>query len=584
MPNRPGTQDIAILSDAAERARALGFVQESNQLSLFFTEASSEGIAAPDKARWLAFVLTVLGFGQSALPWFALAVGDGQDARRKAAEMQAQAGIAACQWHVDRLQAVRGDSCLHQLNTAVGPMLADLIENPVPEQTLQLLGPLRKLAALALGVSWRQSHLIAQVMQPLLRHASRTGILTFPQARDDFNTAWHLIWGSAWGLEPLMKLDPFVDMLADQARQFLGATWKRKTGLSRDRPGVAYLTPFLETDRGIGSATHSLAKFHGQTHPEHRVFLYVIKSPDRKVKAFHAGGNVTLRFVENISESFVAEMDKDGIDVVLTDNYFWVTLCLLAVRIAPVQIMLDMTHIYDNLKEIDWWFIGSGDYRALRGKACKTVSALPFDRFDGTVRAPKDSKVAKIRSSLGGGPVVGFIGRLIKFSDDMISIAREILLRSPQTTLLICGPGDATLMNGLRQDEHVGARVKFVNEYVDVDLYGPAIDVFLDSHPFTGGETCREVMSYGVPVVTFENPDFAPLIAVGRDPDLVVKGRDEYIQTVLGLLENPGLRSERSTAAKEIAGRRGDMGPNVRQIAAKIQELFDACRSREPER
>lgn len=436
------------------------------------------------------------------------------------------------------------------------------------------------LCAAVSAFPWRDSHLVARAALPWLRLLHGRGGVGLPQLAALVPPLWDAIWSSADRLERFMDFDPFVDLIAAVGRARLGGELRPPAPPAAGREyRIAYVTPFVQWDAGTSSGTHSLARAHASMYPGHKVFVHVLKDESEELRAHYRGNPAILRFDCDLMSAF-GRMAGEGVDAILVDSYFWPLIATMACRPVPVQAVLDMTHVYGNLPEVDWWFIGSGDYRRRLGHAGDNLTEITFERELGTIRPADREGAAAIRAELGWSDhvVLGFIGRLVKFSPELAALAAAALRRNPSARLMICGGGDPTLAAALADQPDLQGRVALFNQVVDVSRFGPAIDVFLDSHPFTGGETCREAASYGVPIVTMGNPDFAPLIARGRDPDLVAVDDDDYLLKVDRLLADPDWRRRKAADSAEMARRRCDMAASVGIIVGRIEELIDQKR------
>ncbi|GEM_PF-2790821 len=426
------------------------------------------------------------------------------------------------------------------------------------------------------------------------RSARHVGIAVLPHfldlceaiAPDDalmFYTALlPIVWGHVGTLHEMVDVDPLVDgLLRNIRRHVVPVIGERRSSTGH---AVAYFTVFNTTTSGIGCATHTLAAAHAAHPGTDPVFLYIFGGENAESIAYHRDTGVPLRFVKTHGDLVTTltalwqQLDDDGIEVLIADNIFGITVATLAARAAPIQLMIEATHIYGNHPGVDWWFLGAEDFRVELGLPAVPSSLLPGFRGPHSVATSDPAGATRIRAELPPDAiVVGSICRLTKVQPRFLAVLGRLLAEEPSVHFLVCGSGDASLIQDWIAREELGTRVTLVNEHVSVPSYGLAMDIFAETWPFIGGATATELMSFGRPVVSMYSAHFATCLANMRDAELVASDEDQYLALLRRLIADPGWCAERVVATQEISNLRSDPGPTVDEIQRVIKLL--RCRT-----
>src|SRR4051794_9790007 len=162
---------------------------------------------------------------------------------------------------------------------------------------------------------------------------------------------------------------------------------------------------------------------------------------------------------------------------------------------------------------------------------------------------------------------------------DFAELTNTVLAANPQAHLVIVGsPGT----NAWHTPPHLAHRIHH-SGYADLSRLFPAVDVYLDSYPVSGGYTVLEAAAHGLPVVTlvpevaeakwFFKGD-APGLAESR---MVVSSAAEYVSLVGGLLSaSPGERiAIGRRSADEVEGQHGEaaFGEHVAGVLTSLVDL-----------
>lgn len=387
-----------------------------------------------------------------------------------------------------------------------------------------------------------------------------------------------IVWSHVGTLHEMVDVDPLVDgLLRNIRRHVVPVIGERRSSTGH---AVAYFTAFNTTTSGIGCATHTLAAAHAARRDANQVHLYIFGDEAAESLAYHQDTGVQLRFVKSrggLVATLAAlrqQLDSDGIEVLIADNIFGITVASLAARMAPIQLMIEATHIYGNHPGVDWWFLGAEDFRVELGLPAVPSSLLPEFRVPRSLALPDHAGAARIRTGLPPDTViVGSICRLTKVQPRFLAVLGRLLAEEPSVHFLVCGSGDASLIKDWITREELGTRVTLVNEHVSVPSYGIAMDIFAETWPFIGGATGTEMMSFGRPVVSMHSDHFATFLSNRRDPELMAGDEIQYVALLRRLVTDPGWRAEKAATAQEISDRQADAGPAVDEVLRVIDML-----------
>jgi len=421
----------------------------------------------------------------------------------------------------------------------------------------------------------------------LLSHRIRHCCESLDVANSFYMLMFELVWGNMNLLSEMVALDEGLRALEAYTRQQLPPPEAVTRSQSDKSPSdrvcrIAFMTTSPQISIGIGCLTHALVMEHHVLFPQDIIKVYCLFNPPPDLLDFYADTKVELVTVPNpnlatLLLNFRKQAQEDAIDALIVDNLFGSCVCALAARIAPIQFVLDVTFLYGCLESVDWWFLVSERYRADLGLKDVNSSVHKISKSTVTNVPAKLELSRSVRNSLPKCEVLfGVICRLTKVSDPFLNVAAEILRRVPGSRLLICGPGNANLIVQKFYALGMLERISITNDNVDLSIYGPAIDVLLDTFPFIGGLVTRDLKSYGVPVVTKKVSVFSTLIDNYHGSHCVVDTDQEYIDLATRLALDCEFRSQTGSISCEMAQNESGNAQTIIAIRQKLIELQTA--------
>ncbi|PZW46771.1 glycosyltransferase involved in cell wall biosynthesis [Humitalea rosea] len=187
---------------------------------------------------------------------------------------------------------------------------------------------------------------------------------------------------------------------------------------------------------------------------------------------------------------------------------------------------------------------------------------------------------ARMRAALGIGPedlVLLFVGGLCARKDPgfLIDALPGVLMRHPGARLLLVGP--ALEPDYLRDMERavaaagLGKAVIFAGEQLDPHPYFVAADVLVFASRLEGfGTVVPEAMAHGLPVVVRRLPGVNDSFVLHGETGFLFDDMRGYLDAVLRLAADRGLRLRIGAAGRALARREFDM----RQVAARYLGIY----------
>ena len=167
--------------------------------------------------------------------------------------------------------------------------------------------------------------------------------------------------------------------------------------------------------------------------------------------------------------------------------------------------------------------------------------------------------------------MLGVFVRLIKLNASYMEFLARLVRAHPRFHLIIAGPGDPHPVEiFLEQQPEIAARVRFMPGSVDLNLYGPAIDLMCDTFPFIGGNACREVSAHGTPVISKLGTPWDEMLRADRNPELLAASEEEYIALAVRMATDEEFRRKQRRVATAKAAEYSVPDSAIEDIEAAI--------------
>jgi hypothetical protein len=403
--------------------------------------------------------------------------------------------------------------------------------------------------------------------------------LSEAQACSVFDALHSLYFAGISDVRDLRRFDAIVPAFEAWLEQRIGRHSPPPITPVAQRPlTIAYLLHTAHFDRGnaVSPLVCSIAEMHAAV-PNRRILLYAVQhiAPDFAAE-MAAKRNVTVRAFQqsydyNKIEEVAEALKSDGVDIVVTEQNRAIAAALFVRRVAPRQMWFDTGFPFWNLKALDWTM--SPAFDAATSVEPRT-SLITLRQTADTLKKPIDSAaVARLRESFPSGVFVfGVFVRLIKLNRAFLDFLERLLASDSRFHLVIAGPGDPESVESFVHRPEMAGRVTFVSGNVDLNLYGPAIDVMCDTFPFIGGNACREVASHGTPVLSKLGTPWDNLLKADRNPDLLARTEDEFIALATRLASDNDFRQKQRQVALTKAAEYSDPTRMIEDIEAAIAE------------
>jgi hypothetical protein len=410
----------------------------------------------------------------------------------------------------------------------------------------------------------------------------------------------------AWCAEPDEDLDILCALLdlcyfltwcfresnIEQSREMLPDTWRlaRRTGSAitgklKRRDGVlkvGYLTRIADPASAITVCTRHVVEALASRPERFRPCVYVMERMESNFPKWLSGGALLRSFLltskRQLIERFEALVAAEGLDILLSDMNNGLATVLFARRQAPLQGLVQLGLPSWAALNLDFVFNGFGIDPVTAGWGdARVYDFLPPWDLEGLRGAPSPTEVAELRASLAPARlVIGCYARLIKFTPGFLRAAERVLIADPGTALLLGGTGDAAAVEGFIAQSPVGDRIALHRGFVNGRVWALALDVFLDTWPFQGGGSVREVLVRGVPVVSIRSAEM-PAMSLEKDPALIAADWDGFVDLTLRLVQDAAFREEARVRATEIAATMADRERFQGAFIADLERSIAQC-------
>ncbi len=417
---------------------------------------------------------------------------------------------------------------------------------------------------------------VAELGLRQFRQMLKDPALTVPQAMGIFDALHSMYFAGVSDVLELRRFDGVVPPFEEWLLKRCGTNESRHAVLPKDRPlTIAYLLHTAHFDRGnaVSPLIVLLAKIHAQA-PGRRVILYLVQHVGSGFPEQVANNGFSIRIFpqgrnyERVDE-IASAMREDHVDVVITEQNRAVAAALYARRVAPLQMWLDTGFPFWSLRSLDWTFSpnmeGAPDIsRRISGLFCHQPASV----MQGDIEY---SEVERIRKTFPEGAfILGVFTRLIKVNDKVFDLLDRLLSAESAFQLLIVGTGDAAHVKEFIAQSDFSDRIRFLNENVDLRIYGQVVDVMCDTFPFIGGHACREVGAQGTPVVSMLGTAWDTVLHEERNPELLARDHETYIALVRRLFNDGSFRERQKEIAFEVFADRADPGRTIADLETGI--------------
>ncbi|MDR3461896.1 MAG: hypothetical protein P4L76_06235 [Beijerinckiaceae bacterium] len=383
----------------------------------------------------------------------------------------------------------------------------------------------------------------------------------------------------------------FNDSNDDQCRQILPDMRNLAQRTGRTCPGrlergdgrltVVYLTRFADPKSAVSACMKYVLEALATCPDRYRPLVYVLDHMDPDCPAWLA--HVGAKFVvlkgataQETIENVMARARADDVDVMLAANNTAVPTVLFSRRCAPVQGLVQVGLPAWGTLNLDLVYNGFGFDPAKAGWGDAAVyDFLPPWDVDDLKGAPSANEIAAEQAKLPpGARAIGCYARLIKVSSDYLAAAERILLANPDVVLLIGGSGDPSAIQRLIAASPARERIVLRPGFVPGRAWARILHLFLDTWPFPGGGSVREVTVHGVPVVSVHCPQI-PTLELEKDSELIAADWDGFVELANRLLSDDEAYARARARALDMTRRMADPGRFQRQFLADLERSVE---------
>ena len=333
-----------------------------------------------------------------------------------------------------------------------------------------------------------------------------------------------------------------------------------------------------------------LKGLHSSSADQFDFYWYTLEmATDETVEELRSMGIEIRRFDEitNTREKTVHLLNSfgdDEIDIVISDYPNFLVILLYSIRVAPVQIYFCLGFVCFEFEGVDYLLlpkegklnsniktniIGYESYnwlesRFLEGPSTKEDAQSILD----TVFY---SKVRQLEFQ--AKYVIGCYGRFEKINEEYLSVIKGILCNRDDVIFFVFGPGDRSLTTNYFTRHGLQDRVIISGASYYPHILGRGLDVFCEPWPFWSGQSSLEVMAKSIPVVSYICGDLSlwsePYFSL-RDSELVTTSHQEYIDTVIRLLEDKEYYRNKQNSVKEVSKKVTNLDKRARDVGRQI--------------
>jgi hypothetical protein len=351
-----------------------------------------------------------------------------------------------------------------------------------------------------------------------------------------------------------------------------------------DRQRIGWLAMYAESVNPMSAALRHVAP--ALRDGGHELIIYAWRFTDEAFVAFLADcGAVCHQLGRGTAQETIlaveAQIASDRPGIMVSDMNNAIPTALFSRRSAPVQIFLQAGLPAWPVQNLDAVFNSFGFDPKVAGWGRARIIGFnpPWDlaMLDPFVSA---EEIGRERAKLPQGRrLIGSYGRLAKVTEPYLKAAERILLCCEDVAFVLGGTGDAAAIQAFIADSPVGDRMHVEQRFVPGHVWGHILDMLLDTWPVTGGESCREMIAKGRPVVSLHSAEM-PAIDQQRDRQLVARDWVSYVEHAVSLLRYETILEAARQRAKDTANGMTDRKSFVMALNVGIANAVRAARWR----
>lgn len=343
---------------------------------------------------------------------------------------------------------------------------------------------------------------------------------------------------------------------------------------------VAYLAMFADPADPMTVALRHVAPALTALTGRFRLTVYAWSNVDPAFLDWLRGLGATCHAVSanrptEVVEAIESLAQGDPPDIVISDMNNGIPTALFARRLAPAQLFLQGGMPAWPVRPLHGVFNSFGFDPLLAGWG--GARQLPFHPpWDlAKLNPPGNPDVlARERARLPQGMrLIGNYGRLVKVTEPCLMAAEAILRRVPDVAFVTGGTGDPRPIEAFIAQSPVGDRMAVIPGFVPGHEWGRLLHLFLDTWPITGGESSREMIAKGRPVIARRSAEM-PAIDAQRDPLLIADSWDEYVAKAERLLRDGEAYAGACARAEAMARSFGADSDFPQRLAESLESVL----------
>jgi hypothetical protein len=347
---------------------------------------------------------------------------------------------------------------------------------------------------------------------------------------------------------------------------------------------VAWLGMFVQSDNPMSTALYQIAP--ALLASDHQLDVYAWRFCDDAFRSYLEAKGARVHELAHATPletilAIEARSLQDHPDIAISDMNNGIPTALFSRRLAPVQIFLQAGMPAWPVQHLDGVFnsFGFDPQKAGWGDAQMLRTNAPWD---GAALDPAvaETEIAAERALLPKGiRLIGSYGRFSKITLPYLEAVEKILLRCPDVGFALGGTGDAAHIRTFIANSAAGSRITVEERYVSGHVWGHILELMLDTWPVTGGIAAREMLAKSKPVVTLHSEEM-PAMDLQRDPALVARSWEGFVDMAVHLLQNKDAYGEASARAGALVRRLSEIRTFEQELDVDIERTVQRVRSK----